>query len=684
VALAPRIAIVGWLLAGALAGAPPVPAQSASSSLAGRVATESGEAVADAVVQARSEATGAVRVTVTDRLGRYRLDGLSPGSWAVIARVGSGSLSDSRSVELHLQRTVRLDFVVGAGLSQHVTVRAQPPLVDRKETAGKLFVSGDRADRLPVAGRVFTDLALLDASVRPAAPGNFFGERGSVFVVNGQSGRSNSFLVDGMDNNDLTSGTSLNSFFSQQVIQEFVLLTHQYGPEFGRASGGLLNIVTRQGTNERSWSAFAQGTTDAWNESGDFVDALPDSGESQDAVRRFQAGASFGGPFRRDKAFYFAAFEHQSADDLVPYTGIDRRGVAGGRFVAPSEDDSLFLRTDFHLGERHTLMLRLSADDRTTEGVNVGGIFTPEAGFRIEEQDLQLAGSLTWFVAPAVLSETRFLVSSSLFDQRANSGEPGVNRPSGIFGGNILNRQERDEDKLQLVQNFTLHSGRHTAKFGLDVTRSRTRIHARFNPEGGFTYDYDIPFEPGDCGDIFVTQEAAPDGTVYCVFDPNGVDNDGDGVVDEPANVYSYPLVYTRVDGEPRATFDDTRIAAFAQDQLEAGRWLLQYGLRYDLSTYELPASARVDSTIPTAAPVATRTTSRRASASRSPPARTAGSSCAAARACSTTRSCWLSPPWRRSRPARRSACSFRRASRPRSPRARTARRSRCCSPSRC
>ena len=81
------------------------------------------------------------------------------------------------------------------------------------------------------------------------------GDPSTAFVVNGQSGRSNSFLVDGLDNNDQASGTTSNSFFSQLVIQEFVLLTHQFSPEFGRASGGVLNVVTR-----RAYDLGLQGT----------------------------------------------------------------------------------------------------------------------------------------------------------------------------------------------------------------------------------------------------------------------------------------------------------------------------------------------------------------------------------------------------------------------------------------
>ena len=312
-------------------------AQSTSSSLIGQVRTAEGRPVAGAVVQARAEATGASRSAISSEDGRYRIESLSPGVWTVVARLEDGRLSQSRTIKLRLQQTVQLDFTVGAGLTERVTVTAERPLIDPKQTAGTLRIDAGQVDSLPLSGRVFTDLALLDSAVRPAAPGNFFGERGSVFVINGQSGRSNSFLVDGLDNNDQTSGTTLNSFFSQQVIQEFVLLTHQYRPEFGRASGGILNIVTRRGNNQPTWEVFAQGTSSDWNEAGAFVAALPEKWTSEDAVTRYQTGFNLSGPFKKDRAFYFLAYEHHENDDLIPYTGYEREDVgnldvtSGGR-----------------------------------------------------------------------------------------------------------------------------------------------------------------------------------------------------------------------------------------------------------------------------------------------------------------------------------------------------------------
>jgi hypothetical protein len=581
-------------------------AQSISASLTGEVRTEDGRPVSGAVIQARSTESGATRFGTSDEAGGYRLDSLTLGTWTIAARLGDGRMSASSTVHLRLQQTVRLDFTVGGGLTERVTVTAERPLVDPMETTGMLRIDAGQVESLPLSGRQFTDLALLESAVRPSAPGDFFGERGAVFVINGQSGRSNSFLVDGLDNNDQTSGTALNSSFSQQVIQEFVLLTNQYSPEFGRASGGILNIVTRRGGNEAQWEAFAQGSSSRWNESGDFVDSLPVKTTSEGAVNRYQAGFMFSGPFKKDRAFYFLAYEHQESDDLIPYTGFEREDVGnlevngGGRYLAPSRDDMFFFRTDFNLGLGQTLMIRLSADDRETEGVMVGGANTPEFGFRIEERDVALAATMTSILSPNVINEVRFLAARSVFDQFANSGRPGVARPSGIFGGNALHRQNRGEDRIQLVENLTWRRGDHTLKFGLDVARSRTDVSAGFNPNGNFNYNYDFAFEPGDRGGLDkLDVENAEDVTaIYNGIE--GQDLDGDGIENEPGNILSYPLIYTYIFGEPSATLEDTKVGLFVQDRWKIGsKFLLDYGLRYDVSTYTLPAEHAVDSVIP-------------------------------------------------------------------------------------
>ncbi len=608
------------LLLAAIPG-PSLRAQTTSAAIAGTVTTQQGAPVPDAVVQAHSESTGVLRTTVTDARGHYRIDLLSPGAWTVLVRLANGQASDSRPVQLRLQETLTLDFSVGSALTEKVTVVASAPVVDPSRTGSELRVEGSQADDLPINGRVLTDLALLDSSVRPEPPGDFYGERGSVFVLNGQSGRSNSFLVDGLDNNDLTSGTTLNAFFSQQVIKEFVVLTSQYSPEFGRASGGVLNIVTARGGNEKESGGFLQGVSSSLNQPGDFASSLPNPEGVSGAGGRLETGIHFSGPIREDQSSYFFAYEHQQSDDLTPYTGITRDGVEGGKVMAPGRDDNVFVRTDFNLPANQFLMVRLSADNRLTSDVNVGGINTPESGFEIREHDFQLAASLTWIASPTLMNEERILIGTSAFDQNANSSRPGVERPSGVFGGNNLNSQVRDEDKIQFVDNLTWQSGPHTMKFGMDTTRSYTNIQTKFNPNGNFLYTTDKPFQPPDCGDINadqVHQHCSLDptkacqfnyecaGKGYCKYDPVicpgviGVDDNGNGQIDEPGLIETYPVVFQLIDGQPQATLGDTQLGLFAQDTWQATeKLLLNYGLRYDLSTFHLPADARVPSFIP-------------------------------------------------------------------------------------
>lgn len=569
--------------------------QTTSSSLIGTVRDLDGKPAEGAIVQARSAATGVERTGEAARDGRYRIDLLQPGTWTVVARRADGEASESRNVVLRLQQTTKVDLTIGKGLSEQVTVRATAPLVDTSRTQDELRVGEDQVETLPIAGRSVTDLALLDASVQATPPGGFYGERGAVFVVDGQSGRANSYLVDGLDNNDRTSSTTLNSYFSPLVIKEFVVLTARYAAEFGRAGGGVLNIVTEQGSNIPSGEMFFQGSAATLSSPGSFVSSLPSRGQGEGVGHSYGLGFKQGGAFVPDRAFYFAAYERNRTDAITPYVGTDRDGIPGGWVEAPSDDDNVFLRTDFNLTPSQFLMVRVSADSRKTDDLNVGGMNTPEAGFQLDEHDVQLATSLTSVITPSVLNEARLLLSTSAFDQFANSSRPGVDRPLGSFGGNNLNRQLRDENKFQVVDNLTWRIGSHTTKFGVDVTRSRTHIATRFNPNGNFTYDTDAPFNPGDCvifnGDVV---QAIENGTYPRIPCPSG----------SYADIGTYPVYYQYIVGQPNARLYDTQLGLFAQDTWRIGsKFLLDYGLRYDVSTFQLPATAKVAPDPPVVAP---------------------------------------------------------------------------------
>jgi len=131
---------------------------------------------------------------------------------------------------------------------------------------------------------------------------------------------------------------------------------------------------------------FFQGVTSAWNRPSAFVESLPSRGQDQNTNDNYLAGFKVGGPFVQDRAFYFAAFERRRANDITTFTGITRDGIKGGWTVAPSNDDNLFVRTDYNLGPKNFLMVRLSGDRRTSDALNVAGNLTPETGFQLREE----------------------------------------------------------------------------------------------------------------------------------------------------------------------------------------------------------------------------------------------------------------------------------------------------------
>ena len=289
--------------------AAPLLAQSTTSSLKGLVLGSEGEPVAGAVVEAYAASLGIARTATSDKDGLFQFDLLQPGTWLVVARHGPAS-SDSKILELRLQQTGETTLRLGAGSVDELNVSGARPTLDAARTSQELRVRRSQSEELPLLGRDATDLARLDSAVRAPSAGNFYGERAAVFVVNGQTGRSNSYLVDGLDNNDQTSGTSLNAFFSQQVIKEFVVLTSQYAPEFGRASGGILNIITERGSNEFEGGVFVQGIPSSWNTASDFLAPLPSRGQSQDAAGGFSTGFHVGGPIKQDKFFLHNKLHH--------------------------------------------------------------------------------------------------------------------------------------------------------------------------------------------------------------------------------------------------------------------------------------------------------------------------------------------------------------------------------------
>lgn len=287
-------------------------AQQGGSSIRGRV-TDSQQAVLPGVtVIVTHQDSGTVRETVTSSDGAYLVPGLVPGPYRLTAELQGFRRLLQSDVVLRIGTTLQVDLVMQVGgLEENVTVTADTPQVDLTSVQVGGNVSSGELKDLPSASRNFTGLvALLPGVVYNAASDS----SSDSVTINGQHGSGVVFLMDGGSNNDDLRGGSSGAQARPPLesIQEFQVVTNQFDAEYGAATAGVVNAVTKQGANTWHGSAFGY-FTDASMTAKDFFVAQQNLDKPE--TRKNQWGATIGGPIVRDRMHFFASFERQDRDE---------------------------------------------------------------------------------------------------------------------------------------------------------------------------------------------------------------------------------------------------------------------------------------------------------------------------------------------------------------------------------
>ncbi|MGH9901160.1 MAG: TonB-dependent receptor domain-containing protein, partial [Pyrinomonadaceae bacterium] len=280
-----------------------------TSTLTGDVKDTAGAVITDVQVTARHLETGLTRTVTSDADGRYTFPGLPVGTYEIRAvRSGFDEYKHER-VTLTVNETATLDIAMQvAGVTEQILVTDDTALVNT-QTPELSYLVGERAIReLPLNGRNYTDLALLQPGVvaYPHRDGGSVVAHGLGMSVNGQDPRSNVYLLDGTPQNDFTNGpagSAAGTALGIETIREFRVETNAYSAEFGRNSGGQINVVSKSGTNEMHGSLYWFHRNDNFD-ARNFFDP-----EEKPEFKRNQFGGSVGGPLRRDKLFFFAGYE---------------------------------------------------------------------------------------------------------------------------------------------------------------------------------------------------------------------------------------------------------------------------------------------------------------------------------------------------------------------------------------
>src|SRR5215475_2168140 len=302
------VSVVALLLSGIV-----VLAQTVGASIQGAITDANGAAVRNAAVEVRNVGTGVTHNAVTDAEGRYRVPLLPSGDYEVRVTATGFQPLLRRGVSLTVGQDAVADATLTIGqIENTVTVEAAATTVNTVSAALSGLVTKQEIRDLPLNGRSFQELALLQTGVAAAsAAGNDpVGGRTPKISINGARPEQNNFLLDGTDINNVynkTPGSVAGVLLGVEGILEFQVLTNAYSAEFGRSAGGVINAVTRSGQNRFTGSLF------------EF--------HRNPAFKRNQFGGAIGGPIRKDKTFFFAAYESL----------IERLGVTGVSAVPDAE-----------------------------------------------------------------------------------------------------------------------------------------------------------------------------------------------------------------------------------------------------------------------------------------------------------------------------------------------------------
>ncbi len=283
----------------------PLYGQKTEGALEGTVTDPSGAVVPSASVTITNTGTGQTRTLTTDVGGYYTAQQLAPGSYNVTVKAANFKESVTTGVDVHVASTTPLNVQLTVGSTgERLEVSANAIQVDTSSAALGEVIEATQVAELPLNGRSFVQLTQLAPGVSGA--NNFDsknkGLQGGVdFSVNGNPTTNNLFLIDGANNNDVGSNRTILLYPSNEAIAEFKMMRNAYGPEYGQASGGVINIITKGGTNQLHGTAFYSGRNNALNT---FEYFAAQTGK-KDVVQRNDYGFSIGGPVIKDKLFFF-------------------------------------------------------------------------------------------------------------------------------------------------------------------------------------------------------------------------------------------------------------------------------------------------------------------------------------------------------------------------------------------
>ena len=463
--------------------------------LNGTVHDESGGSVAKTTVVARETDTNRTYTAVTNDSGFYVLPNLPAGHYELVTEATGFSRSTQTGIVLTVGQVATVDITLRiAASAERITVTTEVPPVEPTRTEVSNVINTNQIQSLPISGRLFTDFALLTPGVatgRTSLQSTITEAEVTRISFGGMRDLSNMVTVDGADTINTATGSQRGTP-SQEAVSEFRVVNNSFGAEQGRAMGGIVNIITKSGTNDLHGSVYDYLQNSAAN-----ARALLQPSPTPYTLRQNQFGATFGGPIKKDRTFFFLNFEGQrraeapiQSPELLnnlalinaakAILGIAPENIGG---LKTQDNDKGLVKLDHQIGKANRLSLRYNIEDARNLGVLVGdtldggGIGAPSSGHNNFLRDQSLVGTLSTQITPTLVNTALGQYARRHSNFPGATGQPNLDLPNSLLMGHNFGVFDATyESRGQFADSLYWVKGAHLAKFGLDYNHVNDHI----------------------------------------------------------------------------------------------------------------------------------------------------------------------------------------------------------------
>ena len=491
-------------------------AQGSAGQIEGTVRDEQGGVLPGVAMTVRNQESGVTRTLTTVNDGRFAFPALAPGRYTVRAELTGFSVQEVSDIIITIGFSHRLDVTLKVqALAETLTVRGESPVVDTTKAEISGTVTQQQIESLPMNSRQYLSLALLVPGTTVDATRSFFA---TVNVGGSMTFNGTGNVVDGMINNWAEDGEPRQDL-PEDAVEEFKVTNAGYKAEFGLATGGVVETVTKSGGNAFRGTAFEYFRNKALNSRGVFETVKPD-------YRRDQFGGSVGGPIVRDKVHFFGTFERTDTEEFYTVrTGQPQfYSKLEGTFPLPSTRNLYSVRGDVRLSNSQSLFARFLGEDDKKTCQGCGGVAASGRDEEVPRESVVMGH--TWVRGARQLNDLRFQYAHAAFygypggtplwtetgafpAERVNRSTRTYNFPSLVYGNNY--DYISPESRWELRDTYAMNYGNHGVKFGGEYNYMPYVSEGAGNSPSSGTYSFsrDQFFDPNDPASVAALTGAA-------------------------------------------------------------------------------------------------------------------------------------------------------------------------------